>query len=119
MNVNSKLMNLENVTGYPVAPDIYRGSSNKFITFTYANERGALFGDDEEQLTELKLYVNLYVPESFNYMADKHKIKRELKKMGFIVTNISSYIDDTLEGAEYLRRIMFEVEYTAKDFDII
>ena len=119
MNVNEKIMSLGTVTGYPVAPDIYRGDSNKFIVFTYADERGALFGDDAEQFTTVKLYISLYEPESANYMADKHKIKKALIKMGFGVTNISSYLDDTLEGTEYLRRIMFEAEYTDKDYEII
>ena len=108
-------MRLNNVTGYPVAPDIYTGIAKKYIVFTYADERGELFGDDEEQYTTVKMYISLYAPQDFDYMNDKHKIKRALKEMGFGVTSISSYLDDTLEGPDRLRRVLFEVNYTGKD----
>lgn len=116
MNINSKLMKLEEVTGFPVAPDLYRGESDKWIVFTYTDERGELYADDSEQYVTVKLYVSFYCPESYNYMADKKKIKKALIDEGFQIESISSYIDNSgIEGTDYIRRVLFEINYTNID----
>lgn len=112
MNVNEKLMKLETVTGYPVSPDIYTGTADKNITFTYEDERGTLYADDDETATTAYIQVSLNTPESYNYMGDKHKIKKELKKMGFNVESIQSWIEETKKGSERVRRTIFSVNIT-------
>lgn len=115
MNVNPLILELNMVTGYPVVPDLYEGNEDKWIVFTYADERGELYGDDVELYTTAKLYVSFYCPMSWNYMADKKVIKKKLVELGFQVESISSYIDDSLEGAEKVRRVLFEVNITAQN----
>lgn len=115
MNVNPLILELNKTTGYPVVPDIYEGKADKYIVFSYADERGELYGDDMELYTTAKLYVSLYCPMSWNYMTDKKIIKKKLVELGFQVETISSYIDDSLEGAEKVRRVLFEINITLQN----
>lgn len=112
MNVNEKLMELEKLTGYPVRPDIYMGTADKNITFTYEDERGALFADNDEAATTAYLQVSLNTPENYNYMNDKHRLKKKLKELGFNVESIQSWLEDAKKGAERIRRTIFSVNIT-------
>ena len=103
MNVNEKIRTLEDVTGYPVRPDIYTGGEDKYITFTYEDERPALVAD---------LQVTLYTPEDFNYFSDKKKIKKHLKEQGFNVESIQSWLDDAKTGTKKTRHTVFIVNIT-------
>lgn len=116
MNLNPMLAELSEATGYPVAPDIYTGDSDKWIVYTYTDERGELYGDDSEQYVTVKLYVSFYCPSTFNYMADKKKIKDKLVELGFQIESISSYLDNSaLDGTDYIRRVLYEINYTNID----
>lgn len=112
MNVNEKIRTLEQVTGYPVRPDVYSGKSDKYITFTYEDERGELYGDDQELATTAYLQISLYTPENFNYFEDKKKIKKQLKSEGFNVESIKSWIEDSLDGTKKTRHTVFIVNIT-------
>lgn len=76
MNLNPLVLELNRVTGYPVVPDLYEGSEDKWIVFTYVDERGELYGDDKELCTTVKMYISFYCPLNHNYMSDKKLIKR-------------------------------------------
>lgn len=112
MNVNEKIRTLEKVTGYPVRPDVYEGSTDKYITFTYEDERAALHADDEVQADIAYLQVSLFVPECFNYFEDKRKIKRQLKQQGFQVESVQSWLEDARIGTKRIRRVTFSVNIT-------
>lgn len=112
MNVNEKLLQLETVTGYPVCPDLYTGPADKSITFTYEDERGTLYADNDETATTAYIQVSLNTPESYNYMEDKHKIKKELKRLGFNVESIQSWLEEAKKGSERVRRTIFNVNIT-------
>ena len=68
MNVNGLIMTLQNTVNYPVAPDLYEGKEDKYITFTYEDERSALDADNEEQQTVAYLQITLYTPPLQEYM---------------------------------------------------
>lgn len=112
MNVNAKIRTLETETGYPVRPDIYSGDSDKYITFTYEDERGELYADGEELETTAYLQISLYTPENFNYFTDKAKIKAKLKEEGFNVESIRSWLEDSLDGTHKTRHTVFIVNIT-------
>lgn len=119
MNLNPKLLKLEEVTSYPVVPDLYRGDSDKYIVFTYANEKGELYADDAEQFTTVRMYVSLYAPEAHNYMTDKKRIKDALVAEGFQIEDISSYLDDSaMGGSEFIRRVLFTINFTGVENQI-
>ena len=115
MNPNQLIMKLSKSTGYPVAPDIYEGDSDKYIIFVNTDERGELFGDDKELLTTSRFYISFYCPHSYNNLSDRRKIKIELVKLGFQVESVSSYLEKTLDGTDYTRRTLYEVNYTSKE----
>lgn len=112
MNVNEKIRTLEGVTGYPVRPDVYSGKADKYITFTYEDERGALYADDQELETTAYLQISLYTPENFNYFDDKSKIKKKLKEEGFNVEGIQSWLENSLDGTKKTRHTVFIVNIT-------
>ena len=47
MNVNPLIESLEKKFSIPVAQDEYDGKSDKYIIYTYEDERPVYFGDDK------------------------------------------------------------------------
>lgn len=114
MNVNALLMELKRITQLPVKPDLYEGSSDKWITFTYQDERPVNFGDNEVLFDTAYISVNLFTPSNFNYMSLKNDIKTYLESIG-IVTNCESYV--YLENQIPIRQTVFEVTITKERED--
>ncbi len=113
MNVNGRLIEaLEAATGYPVKPDIYTGAANKYITFTYEDERSALEGDNEELATVVYMMVTLWTPSDYNYFEDKKKIKLALKEIGFTGISIQSWVSNDKIGTQYVRQTVFSANIT-------
>jgi hypothetical protein len=109
MNVNPLIMELNTVTGLPVVPDLYKGESDKWITFTYQDERPVYFGDNSVLADTAYISVNLFTPSEYNYMTVKKLIKDYLETIG-IVTNVESYV--YLENQIPVRQTIFEVTIT-------
>lgn len=110
MNVNPMILGLQDVTGYPVAQDIFKGKADKWIVFTYEDERGALFADDKEIIEGAVLQVTLYTPVQYNYFADKKKIKKYLIENGFQVEYIKSWVETKEQvGTEEIRHTLFQI----------
>lgn len=112
MNVNSKLKALENITGFPAEQDEYEGSSDKYIVFTYEDERPSFYADNKEQAETAYLMVSLFVPKNYNYFEDKKNIKTALVQQGFNVESIQTWLEDARIGTEKIRRITFSVNIT-------
>ena len=106
MNVNPLIKELNRITGLPVVPDKYTGESEKWITFTYQDERPVYFGDNVPLVDTAYMSVNLFTPAEFNYMTLKEDIKDYLESIG-IVTNCESYV--YLENQIPVRQSVFEV----------
>lgn len=113
MNVNQLIIEAGSAIGYPVAQDIYTGSKEKYITFTYEDERAALYADDEEQIETAYLMVSMVTPTDYNYFSDSAKLKKKLKKSGFNVPSIQSWIEN--EGTKKIRRTIFTVNITGQE----
>lgn len=111
MNLNEKILGLEAVTGYPVEPDLYEGNGDKYISFTYEDERPVLNADNRPVADIAYLQINFFCPKNFNYFADKKKIRDYLESQKFKVT-IRSWLEDAMTGDEKIRRVLFEVNYT-------
>lgn len=109
MNVNPLILELNTLTGLPVKQDLYKGESDKWITFTYQDERPAFFGDNSVLADTAYMSVNLFTPPKFNYLTLKEIIKTYLESIG-IVTNVESYV--YLENQETIRQTIFEVTIT-------
>ncbi len=92
MNINQDILALESLTGLSVSPDEYSGNAEKYITFNYADENPAFWGDDIVLEDRATIQVHLYTPPKFNYMDLKHIIRDHLETLG-IVDSIGSWID--------------------------
>ena len=112
MDLNEKVIKLLGVTGLDVCQDEYDGKENKYIIFTYADERPETFGDNRVESDTVYLNVQLITPKSFNYMSLKKIIRNLLENADFIVTSISSFLGDAYHGTEKIRQTVFEVKYT-------
>lgn len=112
MNVNGLLMEAGKVIGYPVAQDIYEGKESRNIVFTYEDERDILAADNEGQEETAYLMVSMNTPQNYDYFQDKKKLKNELKKKGFNVEHIQSWLEDAKEGTRRTRRTVFTVNIT-------
>lgn len=110
MSINEKITSLESIIGCPVKADIYDGSEDKYITFTHEDERSALNADNEEKMTITYLQVTLYTTPGQDYLKDKRKIKKELKKLGFCVESIQSWVDSL--SPERKRHTVFNINIT-------
>ena len=106
MNINPLIKELNRITGLPVVPDLYTGEADKWITWTYQDERPVYFGDNVPLVDTAYVSVNLFTPTSCNYMALKEQIKTYLESIG-IVTNCESYV--YLENQIPVRQSVFEV----------
>ncbi len=92
MNVNKEIQELGNITGLPVSPDIYTGNAEKYIVYTYTDERPTFWGDDQTLADQATIQIALYTPTKFNYMELKHQIRDYLETLGEI-NEISSWLE--------------------------
>lgn len=107
MNVNGLMLELKTVTGLPVVPDLYKGNSDKWITFTYQDERPSFFGDNDVLADVAYISLNLFTPANYNYMSLKEDIKTYLEYIG-VLTNSESYV--YMENQTPIRQTIFEVQ---------
>ncbi len=107
MKINTEIKKLEELTGLPVVPDLYEGSSDKWITFTYQDEYLDDYADDEAQSEVVELYVHLYTPHTFNYFGLKDTIRDYLMGLkGYSLQRIRSTVV-TDNGVKY-RQVVFD-----------
>lgn len=116
-SINALLMELENAVGVPVAPDLYSGKAKKFIVFTFADERAAMYADDDEEYITTSIKLSLYTPSDYNYLSLKAQIKKALKTRGFCIENIESYLESELTGSKYTRHTVFNINYTTNNME--
>lgn len=83
MNLNQLLM--DTLSGHgPVEPDKYDGEEEKYLTFNYPGEVGAMYGDNRPHRTIVYVQVHLYLPDEEAYQTEKENICKELKAAGFL-----------------------------------
>lgn len=107
MNVNPLITALKGKTGIEVVPDYYEGAADKWIAFTYEDERPAQKGDNAVTWDIAYIQVSLFTPGKFNYMSLKETIKTYLESIG-IVTNVQSWTYKDKE--QMIRQTTFNVE---------
>ena len=112
MDLNEKLMGMEQATDIPVFPDFAPAQEEKSITFTYEDEKPVLHGNNCPVADTAYLQISLYTPEGFDYMPAKHAIRDYLEGAGFSVTSIQSWLDKDLTGPKRTRHTVFEANYT-------
>lgn len=113
MNLNRLIIDtLKEAAGCPVEQDVYEGNKEKYITFTYEDERATLRADDGEVADTAYLQISLYAPKDYNYFGDKRKMKKALIDAGFTVESIQTWLEESRNGTKRTRRVIFIVNYT-------
>lgn len=113
MNLNNHIITiLHNATGLSVSPDIKEGDDDKYIIFTYSDEKPISYGDNKPIGDTAYLQIQLVTPKKYNYMNLKHQIRDALEANDFNVTSIRSMLGDELWGTEHIRQTIFEANYT-------
>lgn len=112
MDLNEMLIKLLGETGLPVEQDLYEGKEDKYIVFTYEDERPEASGDNRPIADTAYLQIQLITPKDFNYFILKQKIRNLLEGADFSVTSIRSFLGDVYIGTEKQRQTVFQVEYT-------
>lgn len=113
VNVNRTLMGLKNVlTGYDVADGRYNGKSNKFVVFTYTDERAAFSADNRNKAIAANVNISIYTPENYNYLADKASIKNYLEDNGAQEISYMEFVEDEIRGTDYMRHQIFQATFT-------
>ena len=114
MNVNAEIQTLSSITGLDVSPDIYTGNKEKFIVYTYTDERSVLWGDDEALADQATIQVSLYTPPKIDYMILKDQIRNYLESIG-MMNEIASWLETytAKNNSEVtIRRTTFNVTIT-------
>lgn len=112
MNLNKLLKEiLGQATGLPVEQDEYDGKKTEYILFVYTDEQPTAHADNRPQADIAYMQIQLITPKKFNYMALKKIIRNTLEDNDFIVTNISSFLGDEIQGTEKVRQTVFDTQY--------
>ena len=90
--------------GYPHCPDTYTGVSNRYFTYNYADDRGALFADNTPQTTIASVQVHLVIPSEEDFTGIKDEVRKSLFRQGFTFPQI------TVLKEEKKRHIIFECD---------
>ena len=112
MNPNEVIIELLGTTGLPVCQDEYDGKKDKYIVFSYEDERPASHADNQVTADTVYIQVQLIIPKDFNYFGLKKKIRNLLEGAGFVVTSTRSFLGDVYQGTQKARQTVFSVNYT-------
>lgn len=112
MNLNELLVTILETTGLPVEQDEYNEKEEKYIIFTYEDERPEFSADNKVTDDTAYIQIQLITPKGFNYFKLKKKIRNLLEGADFCVTSIGSFLGDTYLGTEKIRQTIFHVTYT-------
>ena len=92
--------------GYPYSPDVYEGESERYFTYNYADDRGALYADDVPQAVIASVQVHFYMPADENFSNIKKKIRNALFRNGFTFPVVTVLTEDEKK----IRHIIFECD---------
>ncbi len=92
---------------YPKVPKRYEGNEKKYITYNYASDHGADFGDDSPGYNSVTVQIHFFLPLTENFQREKNRIRYALFYSGFTWPEVTVLEeDDTMT-----RHIIFECGY--------
>lgn len=69
--------------GWPYEPNIYEGKRrDRWFTYNYADDRGAVFADDEPTERHVSMQVHLYLPARENFTRIREQVRESLYSHG-------------------------------------
>ena len=94
-----------------VSQDLYTGKKNKYIVFSYEDDRGELYADNKPKKNRVWMQIHLYLPNNEDYRKLKKEIRSRLFEIGFSYAQIAI---NTVETETKLRHICFRTEYVTE-----
>lgn len=94
-----------------VSQDLYTGKKNKYIVFTYEDENGELYANDQPEKNHVWVQIHLYLSHNEDYRQLKKEIRSRLFEVGFSYAQITI---NTVETETKLRHICFRTEYVTE-----
>lgn len=123
MNTFTRIQNIAKSLSIPAYPDSYTGKDSarpeRWITYNFAADNGALYGDDAPNAVVHSIQVHLFMPANKNFFAIKNSIRNALFEDGFTYPEITVLVDKITtanSGTSKLRHIVFECETEDEDF---
>lgn len=123
MNTFEKIQLIAKNLGIKAWPDVYSGKDEdrpeRWITYNLADNRGALFADDNPNAVVHSVQVHLFLPANKNFFAIQKAIREAMFSEGFTFPEITNLVDTVTTanaGTTRLRHIIFESETEDEDF---
>ena len=124
MNTFERIQNIAKSLNIPAYPDSYTGKDSarpeRWITYNFAADNGALYGDDAPNAVVHSIQVHLFMPANKNFFAIKNSIRNALFEDGFtypsIPLNTVDEVTTANSGTHKIRHIVFECETEDEDF---
>lgn len=82
MSVNQKIISALSPLGYPIVPDMYSGTGEIYMTFSYGSY-GGLFADDKPLSDIYLAQIHLFAPIGWDGAEARRQIKKALFEIGF------------------------------------
>lgn len=89
---------------YPYAPDVYTGGDERYFTYNYVTDKGAIWGDNGAEAVTADIQLHFFLPAADNFIKIKKEIRNALTEAGFTFPEI------TVLKEEDTRHIVFECE---------
>lgn len=123
MNTFERIQNIAKSLNIPAYPDSYTGKDSarpeRWITYNFAADNGALYGDDAPNAVVHSIQVHLFMPANKNFFAIQNSIRQALFDDGFTYPEVTVLVDEITtanSGTSKLRHIVFECETEDEDF---
>lgn len=123
MNTFERIQNIAKSLNIPAYPDSYTGKDSarpeRWITYNFAANNGALYGDDAPNTVVHSIQVHLFMPANKNFFAVQNSIRNALFEDGFTYPEITVLVDEITtanSGTSKLRHIVFECETEDENF---
>lgn len=106
MTVNELLIQTLGQFDLDVTPDFTGGGAKEYITFTFPEEKAALYGDNDPLAVVSEIQIHYFLPAGKDYLENKKKIRNVLHAAGFTYPSVMVL----MEPDNKTRHIIFECE---------
>lgn len=112
MNLNNMIEKIASQHGLECEEDEYCGKAEKYMVYTYEDEKPALYGDNQVLADTAYIQIQIVCPKNYNYHSLKKKVRNALEQVGFSITTIKNFLGNDIYGTKKMRQIVFQTEYT-------
>ena len=93
MNVEPIFQNATEWFGAPVRKNSYAGDAKSYLTWVYADERPAVYGDDADLYDLTEIALHWFSPVGSDTADQKKKMRRYLRDNGFTIQSTVDMVE--------------------------